>query len=239
MRVAEEPVVHALLAATRFVDIAAVRENHVVDPLESVARDFGFAAHHVEVLLECSFPVLAAELLQVLAFADQGKDPPSAVHVITPLRLIVVCEARAAAIRIDGWQFERRVMRPRPGCCGSSFSVPFSANELFVWLGADRRRAVCRGLSRKCSKPAAPESAQGASQHGALSGSGQHREPKSASTRTASGPACSSAERLRELGKEHEGYGDPGAASVRHSVFREGSCVISALQIKVRVRAPF
>ena len=97
VRIVEEAVVDVLLA-TALGHIHAVRQDHVVEPLIRGARDFGVLAHDVEILLERSHPVLAAELFAVLTLGNQGDDLPSVAHLTSPVsdfdlagRVIVVC----------------------------------------------------------------------------------------------------------------------------------------------------
>src|SRR5690606_9868329 len=75
-----EEAVMQLLLATRFADFHPVRGDHIVQPLEGVARHLGPLADNVQILGECSFPGFAAELFQVLSGADQRNDVGASGH---------------------------------------------------------------------------------------------------------------------------------------------------------------
>src|SRR5262249_28588093 len=79
VRVAEEAITRALIAEL-FVRLGAVRENHVVNALEGVARDARLGADDVQILLERTFPVLAAELFEVLSLGQERNDLASMIH---------------------------------------------------------------------------------------------------------------------------------------------------------------
>src|SRR5690606_14585271 len=81
--VAEEPIANALLAEL-FEGLGAVGQHHVIEALEGVARGGWVRPHHVEVLLEGALPVLAAELVKVLALGHEGNDLASVVHGESP-----------------------------------------------------------------------------------------------------------------------------------------------------------
>ena len=68
--IAEESITDALLAKL-LVGLGAVREDHVVDALEGVAGYARLGADDVEVFLKRPFPVLAAELAEILALGDE------------------------------------------------------------------------------------------------------------------------------------------------------------------------
>ncbi len=78
-RVAEEGVADVALAK-RLVGLAAVRHDHVVHALEGVSRYAGLAANQVEILFESPLPILAAELVEILSFGDEGNDFASTLH---------------------------------------------------------------------------------------------------------------------------------------------------------------
>ncbi len=70
VRIVEKAVAEMLFP--QFFDrLGAVREDHVVDPLEGIAGHLGIVAHQVEVSLERSHPVLFPELFEILAFRHQ------------------------------------------------------------------------------------------------------------------------------------------------------------------------
>ena len=71
--VVKETVVDSALTDL-FVDFRSVRHDHVVDPLERVPCHLGGFADNVKVLLETSFPVLLAELVEVLTLGNQRND---------------------------------------------------------------------------------------------------------------------------------------------------------------------
>ena len=83
VRIVEELIADPLLAAY-FVGLGAVRHDHVVDALEGVAGDLRIGRDQVEIFLEGSFPVLAAELFEVLPLGDQRDDFASTGHKLTP-----------------------------------------------------------------------------------------------------------------------------------------------------------
>src|SRR6476646_2523326 len=78
--VIEEAIVRVLLAAT-LGNVHAIRQNHVVDALIRRPRNLGVLAHDIEVLGECSHPILAAELFAVLSLGNQGDNVPSVAHL--------------------------------------------------------------------------------------------------------------------------------------------------------------
>ena len=77
--IGEEAIVDPLFAGD-FVRVDAVREDHVVDPLEGVAGDAGILSDDIEVLVEGAFPVFLAELVEILALSDEGDDFAAAGH---------------------------------------------------------------------------------------------------------------------------------------------------------------
>jgi hypothetical protein len=72
-RIVEELVVRDALLVLRVL-LGAVRQNHVVDPLEGGARHAGVFADDVDVLLECAFPGQLAVAFHVLQITDHGGD---------------------------------------------------------------------------------------------------------------------------------------------------------------------
>ena len=66
IRVVEEAIPDTLFAEL-LVGVGAIRQDHVVDPLEGIARHAGFGPHDVQVFLKGPLPILATELFEVLA----------------------------------------------------------------------------------------------------------------------------------------------------------------------------
>src|SRR5262249_42708424 len=79
IRIAEEGIADALFAEF-LVCVSAIRHDHVVDALKSIARDARIGAHDVEVILERTVPVLATELFEILTLAHECNDLASIFH---------------------------------------------------------------------------------------------------------------------------------------------------------------
>src|SRR4051812_36244131 len=80
VRVAEELIVLSLDAALLLINLHAVRHDHVVHALKGVAGCLRVSAHKVEVVGECSNPVLFAELLAILSLCYERNDFNTTAH---------------------------------------------------------------------------------------------------------------------------------------------------------------
>ena len=67
------------------VDLAAVRQDHVEDTLKGVAGDPRLLVNQIQVLGEGTFPILLAELIEVLALRDKRYDGASTTHFSSSL----------------------------------------------------------------------------------------------------------------------------------------------------------